>query len=191
MAEFLATHDTPAVFRSQAAPKQRLFKGVETALLPNFMQRKHLSRAVIGTKPELHAGLGVKAYVTATSPIRRYHDLLTQRQIRSILGLGPAYSRNELEEILQTVSIPMANTGRIQGARKRYWLIKYLETMKGKQFEGLVLDCHRDFYNILIKEFMLETRIPASGLRLKHGDIIQVTIQHADARRNQLSLFTF
>ncbi len=191
MAEFLANNDTPAVFRSQAAPKQRLFKGVETALLPNFMQRKHLSRAVIGTKPELHAGLGVKAYVTATSPIRRYHDLLTQRQIRSILGLGPAYSRNELEDILHTVSIPMANTGRIQGARKRYWLIKYLESMKGKQFEGLVLDCHRDFYNILIKEFMLETRIPASGLRLKHGDIIQVTIQHADARRNQLSLFTF
>ena len=190
MAEFIAKNDAPAVFRSQAAPKQRLFKGIETSLLPNFMQRKHLSRAVIGTKPELHAGLGVKAYVTATSPIRRYHDLLTQRQIRAILGLGPMYSKAQLEEILTTISSPMANAGRIQGLRKRYWLIKYLETMKGKQFEGLVLDCHRDYYNILIKEFMLETRMPISGLRLKHGDIIQVTIQHADARRNQLSLFT-
>ncbi|MCG8533441.1 MAG: RNB domain-containing ribonuclease, partial [Desulfovibrionales bacterium] len=136
------------------------------------------------------AGLGVKAYVTATSPIRRYHDLLTQRQIRAILGMGPMYSKSQLEDILTTISSPMANAGRIQGARKRYWLIKYLEAMKGKQFEGLVLDCHRDYYNILIKEFMLETRMPVSGLRLKHGDIIQVTIQHADARRNQLSLFT-
>ena len=190
MAEFIAKNDAPAVFRSQAAPKQRLFKGIETSLLPNFMQRKHLSRAVIGTKPELHAGLGVKAYVTATSPIRRYHDLLTQRQIRAILGMGPMYSKSQLEDILTTISSPMANAGRIQGARKRYWLIKYLEAMKGKQFEGLVLDCHRDYYNILIKEFMLETRMPVSGLRLKHGDIIQVTIQHADARRNQLSLFT-
>ena len=191
MAEFLSQNNVPAVFRSQAAPKQRLFKGIETALLPNFMQRKHLSRAIIGTSPELHAGLGVKAYATATSPIRRYHDLLTQRQIRSILGMGPGYSQNELEEILQTISIPMANAGRIQGARKRYWLLKYLESMRGAQFEGLVLDCHRDYYNILIKEFMLETRMPTSGLRLKHGDVIQVTIQHADARRNQLSLFTF
>jgi len=189
MAKFLATHKTPAVFRSQAPPRQRLFKGVETALMPNFMQRKQLSRAIIGITPELHAGLGVKAYATATSPIRRYHDLLTQRQIKSVLGIGKAYSKIELEEILQTIAVPMANTGRIQGARKRYWLIKYLETMRGKNFETLVLDCHRDHYNILIKEFMLEARLPLSGLKLKIGDILHVTIQHADARRNQLSLF--
>jgi exoribonuclease-2 len=190
MAEFLANHSTPAVFRSQPQPKQRLFKGIETALMPNFMQRKQLSRAMIGTSPEIHSGLGVKAYATATSPIRRYHDLLTQRQIKSVLGFGKPYSTPELEEILQTIAIPMANVGRIQGARKRYWLIKYLETMRGSSCEALVLDCHRDHYNILIKEYMLETRLPPSGIKLKNGDIIQVTIQHADARRNQLSLFT-
>ena len=190
MAEFLSANDMPAVFRSQAPPKQRVFKGVETQLMPNFMQRKHLSRAIINTHAEPHAGLGVKAYVTATSPIRRYHDLLTQRQIKAILGLGRPYSIQELEEILQVISIPMANTGRVQGARKRYWLIKYLEGMKGKDFEGLILDCHRDHYNVLFKEFMREARLPSSGFKLKHGGVVQVTIQHADARRNQLTLFT-
>lgn len=190
MAEFLANHNVPAVFRSQAQPSQRLFKGIETALLPNFMQRKHLSRAVIGTTPEIHAGLGVKAYVTATSPIRRYHDLLTQRQIKAILGFGNPYAKSELDDILQTLSIPMSNAGRVQAQRKRYWLIKYLESMRGNSFDALVLECHRDHYNILIKEFMLEAKLPQSGLKLKHGDILQVIIQHADARRNQLSLFT-
>ena len=189
MAQFLADNNTPAVFRSQAPPRQRLFKGIETALMPNFLQRKQLSRAIIGITPELHAGLGVKAYVTATSPIRRYHDLLTQRQIRSILGIGKAYSKAELDEILQTIAVPMGNAGRVQGARKRYWLIKHLESMRGSSFETLVLDCHRDYYNILIKELMMEARLPHSGLKLKVGDILHVTIQHADARRNQLSLF--
>jgi exoribonuclease II len=189
MAQFLADHNTPAVFRSQAPPRQRLFKGIETSLMPNFLQRKQLSRAIIGITPELHAGLGVKAYVTGTSPIRRYHDLLTQRQIRAILGIGTAYSKIELEEILQAIAVPMANAGRVQGARKRYWLIKYLESMRGNSFETLVLDCHRDYYNILIKELMIEARLPHSGLKLKVGDVLQVTIQHADARRNQLSLF--
>ncbi len=189
MAGFLAENEVPAVFRSQAAPKQRLFSGIETQLLPNFMQRKHLSRAIIGTFPEPHSGLGVSAYVTATSPIRRYHDLLTQRQIKAVLGFGRAYSRQELDEILQTVSIPMANAGRVQGSRKKYWLIKYLETMRGQNFEALVLECHRDYYNILIKEFMLEIRMSVSGYQFKHGDAIHVTIQHADARRNQLSIF--
>jgi exoribonuclease II len=189
MARFLADHKTPAVFRSQPPPSQRLFKGIETALLPNLMQRKHLSRAVISTDPQTHSGLGVSAYATATSPIRRYHDLLTQRQIKAVLGLNPAYSKKDLEEILQAISVPMANAGRVQGARKRYWLLKLLETMRGSCVDALVLDCHRDHYNILLKEFMLEARLPGSGLKLKQGDPIQVTVQHVDARRNQLSLF--
>ncbi|MCF8114452.1 MAG: RNB domain-containing ribonuclease, partial [Desulfotignum sp.] len=189
MAKFLADHKIPAVFRSQPPPAQRLFKGVETALLPNLMQRKHLSRAVISTYPQTHSGLGVTAYATATSPIRRYHDLLTQRQIKAVLGMNPAYSKNDLENILAAVSVPMANAGRIQGNRKRYWLLKYLESLRGSSIEALVLDSHRDHYNILLKEFMIEARLPASGLKLKLGDIIQVTVQHVDARRNQLSLF--
>jgi exoribonuclease-2 len=189
MAKFLATNNIPAVFRSQPPPKQRLFKGIETSLILNFMQRKHLSRAMIGIKPEVHSGLGVKAYVTATSPIRRYHDLLTQRQIKSIFGYDKAYSKAELENILQSISLTIANAGRAQALRKRYWIIKYLESMRGGTYEALVLDCYRDHYNILIKEFMFEAKLPSSGIKLAHGEIIQVTIQHADARRDQLSLF--
>lgn len=188
MAEFLAKHGMPAVFRSQAQPKQRLFKGIETSLLLNFMQRKQLSRAMVGTDPEIHAGLGVNAYVTATSPIRRYHDLLTQRQIKSIMGYHSPYSKQNLEDILNSISEAVANTSRIQALRKRYWIIKYLEQKKGVSFESLVLECHRDHYLILIKEFMLETKLSPSGVRLKYGDIIQVTIQHADARKDLLSL---
>lgn len=189
MAEFLASHEVPAVFRSQAAPKERIFSGIETSLTKNFMQRKHLSRAIVGTKPEMHAGLGLKAYVTATSPIRRYHDLLTQRQIKAIFGYNKAYSQYQLDEILQVIAQPLGNTGRIQASRKRYWITKYLEKMRGSAFEALVLDKFRDHYNILLKEFMLEAKLPNTGIKLKYGDIIQVTIQHADARRDQLSLF--
>ncbi|MBU8909664.1 MAG: RNB domain-containing ribonuclease [Desulfobacterales bacterium] len=189
MAEFLAKNDMPAVFRSQTPPKQRLFNGVETSLTLNFMQRKQLSRAMVGTDPEIHSGLGVKAYATATSPIRRYHDLLTQRQIKAIFGYHKAYSKAELENILQSISLTIANTGRVQASRKRYWIIKYLESMRGSTYEALVLDCYRDHYNVLIKEFMFEAKLPPSGIKLKYGDIIQVTIQHADARRDQLSLF--
>lgn len=189
MAEFLKNNNMPGVFRSQAQPKQRIFKGIEPELMPNFLQRKQLSRAVITTHAEPHAGLGVSAYVTATSPIRRYHDLLTQRQIKAILGIGTPYSSRELEDILAAISVAVSNTGRIQAARKRYWLIKYLQDLRGESFEGLVLDAYRDHYNVLLKEFMLESRLPASGLKFKPGDQIQVTIQHADARRGQLTLF--
>ncbi len=189
MAEFLAKHDVPGVFRSQPNPKQRLFQGVELSLFLNCMQRRQLNRAVIGTRPEHHSGLGVNAYVTATSPIRRYYDLLTQRQIRGVLDYEPPYSREALEQIIHTIATPMGNTGRVQFQRRRYWLLKYLEGMKGRAEEALVLDCRRDFFTVLLKEYMLEWRLPSSGMKLKPGDVIQVTIQHADARRDQLSLF--
>ena len=189
MAEFLASHDTPAVFRSQPDPKQRLFQGIETSLFLNCMQRKQLNRAVTGTSPEHHSGLGVKSYATATSPIRRYYDLLTQRQIRGILGYEAPYTREALESMLQILAIPMANAGRAQFQRRRYWLLKYLETRRGTDHEAVVLDSRRDFFTVLIKEFMLEWRLPAGGMSLKPGDLVRVTIQHADARRDQLSLF--
>lgn len=189
MADFLTKNQIPAVFRSQPDPKQRLFQGIETSLFLNCMQRRHLNRAIIGTRAEHHSGLGVDTYVTATSPIRRYYDLLTQRQIRGLLGYEPAYTEDDLQQILHTIETPVGNTGRAQFLRRRYWLLKYLEGMKGKREEALVLDARRDNFTVLLKEYMLEWRIPSSGLALKPGDLVEVTIQHADARRDQLSLF--
>ncbi|MBF0378504.1 MAG: RNB domain-containing ribonuclease [Desulfamplus sp.] len=189
MAEFLVKNNMPAIFRSQPDPKQRLFHGIEPSIFLNCMQRKQLNRAIIGTKPENHSGLGVRAYLTATSPIRRYYDLLTQRQIRGVLGYEKPYSKNELDQILQVIEIPVNNTGKIQTLRRKYWLLRYLEKMKGCKEEAIVLDCRRDFYTVLLKEYMLEWKMPAGGLSLKPGDVIHVTIQHADARRDILSLF--
>ncbi len=189
MAKFLCDHSMPGVFRCQAPPKQRIFTGIETGLMANFQQIKQLNRAEITTRAEPHSGLGVPAYVTATSPIRRYHDLLTQRQIKAALGMGEAYSPRKLEEILYMVSQPIANASRVQSSRKRYWLIKYLETMKGATFECLILDAQRDEYQVLIKELMLDVRMPRSGFHFQKGDVVQVGIQYADARRDLLSLF--
>jgi exoribonuclease-2 len=189
MAEFLSENKVPAVFRSQAEPKKRLYQGIEPSIFLNCMQRKHLSRAVISSRPENHSGLGVKAYVTATSPIRRYYDLITQHQIRGLLGYGAPCSRSEIDRLLQVLETPVGNTGRIQFLRRKYWLFKHLETLRGSSFEAIVLEARRDFHTVLLKEFMLEWRIPASGLSVKPGDILNVTIQHADARRDVLSLF--
>ena len=187
MAEFLKSHDMPAVFRSQAEPKQRLFKGIETSLLMNMRQKKQLSRVVISTDPYPHAGLAVSAYVTATSPIRRYYDLLTQRQIKAILGFHESYTKAGLDDILIPLSTAVTAANRVQTLRKRYWTIKYLEALRGKPFEALVLDRYRDNYQILIKEFMLETRLPTGSIKLQQGDVIRLTLQHADARRDLLS----
>lgn len=190
MARFLAENQIPAVYRSQPEAKDRLYRGDEGSLFQNLMQRKLLNRFALGSSPERHCGLGLETYVTATSPIRKYFDLITQRQIRSIFGLEKPYSREEIDHIIQSLEITMGQVSRLQWLRNRYWLFKYLEKRIGTKEEALVLFKRRNSYQILLTEYMLECGLPASaGIRLKPEDMIQVTIQHVNARKDLISVF--
>ena len=189
-ARFLVENKTPAIFRSQAKPKDRLIKNGTGTMFQNWMQRKLLNRFVLRPEPDFHCGLGLDAYVTATSPIRKYFDLVTQRQIRSVLGLEKAYAEKEIEEIIKRLAQPMADVGRLQFRRNRYWLLKHLEGRIGEKEEAIVLQRRRHTYIILLKAYMIECSLPqTSGIDLKPEDLVQVTIQHVNARRNILSVF--
>jgi len=190
MARMLDDHKAPAIYRTQANPKERLFKQDGGSLFQNWMQRKLLSRFVLNTAAEHHTGLGLNAYVTATSPIRKYFDLMTQRQLRAAIGLEPLYSIEEVERIIQALEQPMGSIIRTQYARQRYWLLKYLEGQIGLKTEAIVLAKRRNNHIILLKEFMTECNLPLSaGMNLKPEDLVQVTIQHVSARRDLLSVF--
>lgn len=190
MAKFLAQHNAPAIYRSQTAPRERLYKGTEGSLFQNCMQRRLLSRFVLNPKPEHHSGLGLDAYVTATSPIRKYFDLATQRQIRAVLGLEAPYTMKEIDHIIQVLEEPMSCVSKLQFNRHRYWLLKYLERRIGQKEEAVVLYKKRNTCQILISEYMIECDLPlSSGIDLKPEDLIQITIQHANARKNVLSVF--
>ena len=190
MAKFLAKHNMPAIFRSQPEPRERLYKGNEGSMFQNWVQRKLINRFILNHTPAWHSGLGLEAYVTATSPIRKYFDLVTQRQIRAILGLEKAYTSEEIDQIIQSLKIPMSQVARVQFGRQRYWLLKYLENHIGDKGEAIVLYKKRNSYQILLPEYMVECELPlSSGFELKPEDYIQVTIQHVSARKDILSVF--
>ena len=190
MARFLAKQDAPAIFRSQPEPRGRLYKGNKGSLFQNWMQRKLLSRYVLGMEPEHHSGLGLEAYVTATSPIRKYYDFATQRQIRAILGLEEPYSSEEIQRIIQLLEQPMSCVMKIQNSRHRYWLLKYLETRIGQKEEAIVLFKRKNSYQALMKEYMIECELPvSSGIDLKPEDLIQIRLQHVNARKDVLSVY--
>jgi exoribonuclease-2 len=189
-ARFLAERNLPAVFRSQPAPRERLYSEDGGSLFQNWMQRKLLSRFVLSPRPERHAGLGLDAYLTGTSPIRKFFDLVTQRQIRSAFGLDEAYTEAEIATITQALETPMRNVFRLQNRRKRYWLLRHLEGRMGERMEGIVLMRRRNGYQILLPEVMMETGLPAAGgVNFKAEDMVQVTVQHVDARRDVLTVF--
>jgi exoribonuclease-2 len=190
MARFLAKHRVPAIFRSQPEPRDRLFSQIEDSLYRNWMQRKLLSRFILDNQPANHSGLGLDAYVTATSPIRKYFDLVTQRQIRSVLGLESPYSAAQIDRVIQAVEQPVGQVVKIQFRRNRYWLLKYLESRTGQKEEAIVLGKKRNAYQILLKEYLLESYLPLHGSYvLKPEDLIQVTLQRVNARSDALTVY--
>ena len=189
-ARLLTEHNLPAIYRSQADPRERLFDADGGTLFQNWMQRKQINRFVLNSVPERHAGLGLPSYVTATSPIRKFSDLVNQRQLRSATGLENAYTREQIDFLIASTEETMGNVGRIQSRRQRYWLLKLLQKRIGQKEEALVLFKRREGYVILLQNYMLECMLSgAEGITLRPEDLIQVTIQHVNARNDILSVY--
>lgn len=188
-ARFLSSRQLPAIYRSQPEPRERLFERDAGTLFQNWMQRKLINRFILSSTPEPHAGLGLPAYVTSTSPIRKYSDLVTQRQLRAALGFGSAYTKEEMDFIIASLEQPMGVVGRVQFRRHRYWLLKHLETCIGQKKEALVLGKRREGYAILLPDYMLECTLSgADHVKLKPEDLVQVTFQHVHARNDVLTV---
>jgi exoribonuclease-2 len=133
--------------------------------------------------------LGLPSYVTATSPIRKFFDMVTQRQLRAAAGLEKPYTREQIDTIISACEEPMMQVGRIQYRRQRYWLLRYLQGCIGQKEEALVLFKRRDGYVILLQKYMLECRLSgADGVTLRPEDLIQVTIQHVHARNDVITV---
>ena len=134
MADFCKVREIPASYRSQSAPDVSdldLFDedGVLRPLtrLQRYRLMRRFSPAVIGVTPTPHVGLGVDAYIQATSPLRRYPDLVMQRQISHFLAAGePAYSEDDISSVAKRAEVQMRDLSRIEEARRRYWFLKYL-----------------------------------------------------------------
>ncbi len=185
----LSEKSLPAIFRSQPEPRERLYNRDEGTLFQNWMQRKLINRFILGTQPEPHAGLGLPAYVTCTSPIRKYTDLITQRQLRATLGLEPAYTQAEMEALIAALEEPMGLVARTQHRRYRYWLLKYLEGQIGRKEQAIYLGRQRRGQTVLMPAYMLECPLTgADNIALKPEDQFQVTLQHVNARNDVISV---
>jgi exoribonuclease-2 len=188
-ARFLDDHQMPAVFRCQAEPRNRLYHGLEESLYLNWMQRRHLSRFMLSSKADRHVGLGLPLYTTATSPIRKYVDLVTQRQLRAVLGLEAPYSSEEIDRIIAMLQQPMAQVGRTQQRRQRYWLLKYLSGKVGEKTEAIVLGKRRNGYQVLLVDYLVECLLPMpESMSLNVEEVVQVTLQQANPRSDRLAI---
>lgn len=179
---FLADSGAPALFRTQAKPSEPIEERDPGDVFHHFKQRRLLNRVEITTKPGLHSSLGVHPYTHATSPIRRYLDLVMQRQIGSILcGGPPLYSAKELEDVAMEVGPSVRRAMRVRQVRQRYWLLQWLRQRQDQPQPAVVMERQMRRWQLLLTDIMMLVNIPIrAGQDLSPGQEVEVMVERVD-----------
>jgi exoribonuclease II len=188
VAQWLGERGIPCIYRTQPDPRERILEGSVSDLYLNYRQRKLMNRAEIQLIPGPHSGLGLEPYTTVTSPIRRYQDLVVQRQLSAALrGTQVPYSREALERIVAESEELLAQASQLEQTRQRYWLLKHLENRKGEETPALVVGRYGRRVQVLLTEYMLETSLPlAAAGWLQEGQEIMARIVRAKPLEDEL-----
>jgi exoribonuclease-2 len=181
-AQLLKDRDIPALYRKQAQPRESIPLPEQPALFQLIRQRKVLNRVEVGMEPGTHSSLGLDLYTTITSPLRKYYDLIMQRQLVSLLSGKPlVYGKNDLRTIASDLEPRLTRAAIVEQERQRYWLLKHMEGKIGERFSALVIDKRLRSYSILIHEYLLETNLSVSGGTVfSPGETITVTLEKVD-----------
>jgi len=125
---FIADHGVPGIYRSQAS------------MAPGIKVR-------MGTKPAPHAGMGVPQYTWATSPLRRYVDLVNQWQIiatarhgRTAALVAPFKPKDAmLFSVISQFDAAYAAYNDFQRAIERFWTLRWLQQNNVTELDAVAL----------------------------------------------------
>ena len=169
----LAEHGVPGIYRSQAS----LAPGVKVRM---------------GTKALPHAGIGVKSYAWATSPLRRYVDLVNQWQIIAVVRHGktaalaaPFKPKDaDLFSIISSFDAAYGAYNGYQAGMERFWTLKYLEQNGITELNATVFK-EGPGGSFLVRADELPLVFPVLGaqnlprgarLRVKLGEVDEITL---------------
>ncbi len=189
-AHYGQVHNIPLPFRGQ--PQPELPPEEELTLLPAgwvraCAMRRCMPKSEMSITPLRHAGLGLDTYTQATSPIRRYSDLLTHFQLKAHLrGDSPPFSANQLREVLMSVTSTTQELVMVERQTNRYWALEYLRRHPEEIWQAMVLMWLREDSGlalILLEDLGLQ--LPMSFRRpVSLGEDILVKVSYSDPQKD-------
>jgi exoribonuclease-2 len=139
----------------------------------------------MSTRPGEHQGLGLSHYLWASSPLRRYSDLVNQRQLLAVIaGERPPHPENDAElfAALADFEATYAQYAEFQGRMEHYWCLRWLlqervtETTTSVIRENLV---RFDRLPLVMRLADLPNSAPGTSVRVAIGaiDLLAATLE--------------
>ncbi|HEY4039661.1 MAG TPA: RNB domain-containing ribonuclease [Burkholderiaceae bacterium] len=110
--------------------------------LAGVYRSQSAGRVRMSTAPAPHDGIGVSHYAWSTSPLRRYVDLVNQRQLlAAVRSEAPAYGRSDAQlfAIVSAFDAASAAYDEFQRMMERYWCLRWLDQNAVRRCSATVL----------------------------------------------------
>ncbi len=99
---FIDKYDLAAAFRIQKinCNPSEILNRYKDSDIKYIILKQYMGRSYITSKPGFHESLGLNMYVQSTSPLRRYLDLIIQRQVYNKINNFKVLSKDTVSKII-------------------------------------------------------------------------------------------
>ena len=130
--DFLRKNNIPAPFRSQKinCDSKNILERYFNSPVKYIILKQFIGKSFISLKSDIHETLGLDSYVQSTSPLRRYLDLLVQRQIYLYINNKTILSEEIVKKEIELSNIKQKENNNIIKEDKLFYLKLYFNNKK-------------------------------------------------------------
>lgn len=190
LAEFCYDSELPVIYRTQEKIEiDDLDLQDLSSIVKRYIVYKKMKPVAFSTNPSPHFFMGVDKYIQSTSPLRRYFDLMMQRQIINYKFYNKIiYTADDLKLIIEKSVIKLKSISKFEREREKFWIVRYFDHILddliqknlSKCFVGIVLESNLNGLALLeLQEipFRFKCYIPEVCFQ---GDRVNFNIKNVD-----------
>jgi len=185
VARFAVAQAIPLPFSTQEPPVP--LEALPGGLAGQFALRRSFQRSQASLTPAPHAGLGLPLYAQATSPLRRYLDLVVHQQLRAHLRGEPLLDDQAILARIGAAEAVRGDVRYVERLANEHWTLLYLQRHPDWQGEAVVVEQYGQRSKLLIPELAYETQAYLRG-SFTLNDIVPIRVTGIDLPRRQLSV---
>jgi ribonuclease R len=151
----------------------------ESTLPVKTILTRWLERSQLSLSAQPHCGMGLSAYTTFTSPIRKYSDYLVHRLIKAKLNqlAEPALD----EELLADLDNNLGRGKQARSQMERALYCRFLADKIGQSFSGTIVQLNSGGFTVRLDEFGIDGYVESRQLEGKYSfDPDRLTLRQGD-----------